>query len=98
MSSAEPNDSDCQTDGVLEVTFGFVVASGNGAVLLEPGREVLNQVTGLIQLAVTAALVQVRDFWGNHHGFAGSQQRLDHPGLCGISLVCNERARLGVRE
>ena len=49
-------------DGAQEISRGLVVARGNGAVLLEPGKEVLNQVTGLIQLAVTAALVAVRDF------------------------------------
>ena len=49
-------------DGAQEVARSFVLARGNGAVLLEPGKEVLNQVTGLIQLAVTAAVVAVRDF------------------------------------
>ena len=39
-------------DGAQEVTCGFVVARGNGAVLLEPGKEVLDQVTGLVQLMV----------------------------------------------
>jgi len=39
-------------DGAQEVTCGLVVARGNGAVLLEPGKEVLDQVTGLVQLMV----------------------------------------------
>ena len=85
-------------DGAQEVARGFVIARGNGAVLLEPGKEVLNQVTGLVQLAVTAGLVPVRDFWGNHHGLAGSQQRLEHPGLRVTILVCNDCIRLGVFE
>ena len=44
-------------DGAQEVTCGLVVARSNGAVLLEPGKEVLNQVAGLVQMAVIAALV-----------------------------------------
>ena len=39
-------------DGAQEVTCGFVVARGNGAVLLNPGKEVLDQVTGLVPLMV----------------------------------------------
>ena len=40
-----------------EVARGLVVARGNGAVLLEPRKEVLDQVTGLVQVAVIGALV-----------------------------------------
>ena len=55
--SIEPNDSASQMDGAQEVTCGLVVACSNGAVLLEPGKEVLDQVAGLVQMAVIAALV-----------------------------------------
>ena len=39
-------------DGAHKVTCGFVAVLGNGAVLLEPGKDVLDQVTGLVQLMV----------------------------------------------
>ena len=64
-------------DGAQEVACGFVVARGNGAVLLEPGKEVLNQMTGLVQLAVIAALVPARTDRRNHHNLACLHQRLD---------------------
>ena len=39
-------------DGTQEVARGLVIARGNGAVLLEPGEKVLNQVTSLAKLAL----------------------------------------------
>ena len=39
-------------DGTQEVARGLVITRGNGAVLSEPGEEVLNQVTSLAQLAL----------------------------------------------
>ena len=51
----------------------LVVTRGNGAALLESGEEVLDQVTGLVQVAVMAALVLARADRRNHHGFAGLQ-------------------------
>ena len=94
MSSLEPNDSGSQMDGAQEVARGLVVAHGNGAVLLEPGKEVLDQVTGPVQVAVIAALVLARADWRNHHGLACLYQWLDHPGLRVIGLICNDRVRL----
>ena len=52
MSSIEPNASGSQMDGAQEVACGLVVARGNGAALLELSKEVLDQMTGLVQLAV----------------------------------------------
>ena len=48
MSSIEPNDSGRQMDGAKEVERRFVVTRGDGAVLLESGKEVLDQVARLI--------------------------------------------------
>ena len=64
-------------DGTQEVVRGLVVARGNGAALLESSIKVFNQVTRLVQVAVIAALMFARGFWGNHHGLARVQQRLD---------------------
>jgi len=43
-----------------EVARSFVVAHGDCAVLLEPGKEVLNQVARLVQVTVMATLVLAR--------------------------------------
>ena len=85
-------------DGTREVARGFVITRGNGAALLEPGEEVLDQVARLVQMAVIAALVPARGFWRNHHGLAGLQQRLDYPGLCVVGLVRDDATRLGALE
>ena len=45
MSSIEPNHSGGQIDSAEEVERGLVVARGDGAVLLESGKKVLNQGT-----------------------------------------------------
>ena len=49
-------------DGAQEVTRSLVATRSNGSVLLEPGEEVLDQVAGLVQVAVIAALVPTRGF------------------------------------
>ena len=57
-------------NGTREVARGFVIARSNGLILLESGEEILDQVARFVQMAVTAALVPARGFWGNHHGLA----------------------------
>lgn len=37
-------------------------------------------------------------YWRNNHGLAGLHQRLDHPLMSVIGLICNDRVRLGVLE
>ena len=54
-------------DGAQEVARCFVVARCNGTVLLEPGKEVLDQVPRFVQVSVMAALVLSRFETGNHH-------------------------------
>ena len=43
-----------------EIACGLVAASCNGTVLFEPGKKVLNQLTCLVQILVTTALVFAR--------------------------------------
>lgn len=85
-------------DGAQEVTCGLVVARDDGAVLLKPGKEVLDQVTRLVQVQVIAALVPARGFRGNHHGLAGLMRRLDHSGLRIVGLVCDDTGTRRVLE
>ena len=73
-------------DGTQQVTRGLVATHSNGSLLLEPDEEVLDQVAGLVQVAVIAALVPARGFQGNHHSLTRFEQRLDDPGLRVISL------------
>ena len=77
-------------DGAQEVARCFVVARCNGTVLLEPGKEVLDQMARLVQVSVMATLVLARFGTGNHHSLARFLQRLDHPLLCVISLVSDD--------
>ena len=73
-----------------EVAGGLVVASRNGAVLLEFGEEVLDEVAGLVQVLVMAALLLARAARWNHHRFASLHQRLDHASLSIVGLVGND--------
>lgn len=52
MSSDHPNDSSDQMDSSKKVACRLVVASGNGAPLLEAGQEVLDDMTRLIEILV----------------------------------------------
>ena len=57
MSSIEPDDGSGEINGSEEVTGRFVVACGNGAILLEFTEEILDQMACLIQLLVVIALL-----------------------------------------
>lgn len=81
-----------------EVACGFVVARGDGAVLLEPGEEVLDQMASLVQMAVVGTLLLACADRRNHHRLAGLAQRLDHAGLRVIGLVGDDGGGLGARQ
>ena len=53
-----------------EVTRRFVIARGDGTVLLESGKKVLDQVAHFVQVPVMAALIPTRFEAGNHLGLA----------------------------
>ena len=57
-------------NGTKEIASGLVIAGGDGAVLLKSGKEVLDQVTGLVQMLVVTALLLARAARGNHDGLA----------------------------
>jgi hypothetical protein len=55
VSSIEPDDSGGEIDGGKEVLPAFVVPCGNGSELLEFGKEVLDEVTGFVEIGVIGA-------------------------------------------
>ena len=64
-------------DRSQEVRGGFVVACGDGAILLEFAEEVLDEVAGLVDLPVVSALGFAIAFGRDHRGFPCRVQRLD---------------------
>lgn len=81
-------------DGAQEVDRGLVVAGGDGPILLELGKEVLDHMSGLVQGAVMFAQLLVGAARGNHHRLAGLKQWLDHPVPGIVGLVGNDCLRL----
>ena len=50
MSSIEPNDGGDEVNCAEEIASGLVIERSDAAVLLEPGKEVLDQMTSLVQM------------------------------------------------
>lgn len=74
----------------------FVVACGDGAVLLESGKEVFDQVVRLAQVEVIAARVLAQADQWNHHCLAGELQRLDYQACALRALSAMTMAAAGV--
>ena len=85
-------------NGAQEVARCFIVARCNSTILLEPDKEVLDQVPRFVQVTIMAALVPARFETGNHHCLTRFLQRLDHPLLCVISLVSDDHGAWRVFE
>src|SRR5258708_1919990 len=66
-----------------EVPGGLIVTCGDGAELLDPTKEVLNQMTSFVQRLVIRPGVLSVLFWRDDDGFPGCLQWLDHP-LVGV--------------
>jgi hypothetical protein len=81
-----------------EVGCNLVVARCHGAVLLQSGKELFDQVSRLVGLAVIASPVAAHAFGRNDHRLSRPLQRPNHPHLGVIGLVGNGRLRLGVLE
>jgi len=78
-------------DGAKEVDGGFVVACSNGTVLLQPGKEVLDQMAGLIQMPVIVTLHGTGTDAGNHHRLTCLNEWRHHPYLSVVGLVGNNQ-------
>ena len=81
-----------------EVAGGLVISRGDGAVLLEPGKEVLDQMARLEQLPVIVAADLPVGLRRDHHGLARGEQRIDDPFLGIERLIGDQRAGLHRRQ
>lgn len=85
-------------DGPQKVARGLVVARGNGPVLLQACKKVLDQMPNLVEVSVILARLFVRCPRRNNHILALVQQRLDQPGVGIVGLVGKDGLRGGVFE
>jgi hypothetical protein len=98
VSSIEPDDGGGEVDRGQEVDGAFVVAGGDGAVLLELGEEILDEVARLVQGLVVGARVLAVGLGRDHGRFARLPQRSDHPLLGVERLVGDQGIRLEPRQ
>src|SRR5215204_3934977 len=98
VSSIEPDESGGEVNAGKEAAGGLVVAGGDGPELLELGKEVLDQVPGLVEVFVKGARY-LAGFarWDDRH-LAGFSQRREHPRVGIERLVGNERLGLKLRQ
>lgn len=75
--------------GSQEVSCGFVIAGGDGAKEFEFGKEVFNQMPGLVEFLVVVPLHLAVGFGRNDGGFSGILQWHQHP-LIGIETFVGE--------
>src|SRR5215204_2322579 len=98
VSSIEPDESGGEVNAGQEASGGFVVAGGDGPELLELGKEVLDQVPGLIEVFVKGARY-LAGFarWDDRH-LAGFSQRFAHPRVGIERLVGDDDIGLDLRK
>ena len=65
MSSVKEDNRSGEVDGSEKADGAFVVASGEGAVLLEFGEEVFNQMAGLIEVRIIRTRLEPIGLGGN---------------------------------
>lgn len=70
MSSAEPNDGGDEIDGGQEVAGGFVIATGDGAELLEFGEKVFDQVARFVEFPIIRGRILAVATGRNHIALA----------------------------
>ncbi len=81
-----------------EISGGFVVAGGDGAILLELAEEILDEVARLVGVFVEIALDFAVALWAGSRAISARKQRLDHP-LVGIEgLVCQQGLGRHIRQ
>src|SRR4051812_30445423 len=97
FSPAHTQDGDELKSG-QEVPRQLIVPCGNSPKVLEFAKEVLNEVAGFIQLPVILPRGFTATPRRNDDLDCGLLQRFDHAFLGVISLVCDHRSRLDVRE
>jgi hypothetical protein len=98
MSSIEPDGYGGEVNTGQEASGGFVIAGGDGPELLELGEEVLDQMSGLVEVCVKGARCRAGIPRWDHGCLAGLGQRFEHPRVGIERLVGNERLGLKLRE
>ena len=98
MSSIKPCHGGSEIDCAEEVSSPFVIASGDGAELLESRKKVLNQVPRLVQGLIVFPWGGSVGFGGNDDDLARLVQRLDYPVISIKGLIGNDGIRLNTRE
>ena len=77
-------------DSSKEVSRGFVVARGDGAILLEPAEEILDEMARLVSLLVELALDLAIALGRDHDRLSPCKQRLDHAFVGIEGFVCQQ--------
>src|SRR5215470_14829854 len=85
-------------DGREKVAGSLVVACGNGSELLEPGKEILDQVASLEQLLVVVSMDLAIGLGRDHHSLASGDEWIDHTLLGVERLVRDQRVSLYRRQ
>ncbi len=75
---------------------GFVMARGNGAILLEFAEETLNQMPLLAKFSVMGTLNHSVTFGGNYRRLPGLSQRIKRPFIGVIRFVGKEGPRFEI--
>ena len=79
-------------DGGEEIALGLIIAGGDGTELLEPGEEVFDQVSRLVEVSVVVARRLAVFFRRDHRGRAGRLQGLDDV-LFGVERLIGDQRR-----
>ena len=98
MSSNQPDDRSGEVNGGQEVVGSFVVTSGDGAILLELGEEVFDQVSSSIECAIPFSTGLTPSSRRNDRVLARGRPRVDHAGIRVIAFVGDQLFRLEHRE
>jgi len=96
VSSIEPDDGSCHVNGTKKRFCQLVIARGDRSILLELGKEILNQMPRFVQLLVVFTRVLAVALRRNHTAFALLLESLNHPLVRIISFVGSHRIGLNV--
>ena len=98
MSSIEPDDGGSEVDRGQEGDGPLVVTGRDGAVLLELGEEVLDEMARLVQGLVVRTPVLAVDLGRDHRLLAHLLQRAENPSLGVERLVGDQNTGLDLRQ
>ena len=85
-------------NGSEEVSLCFIVSRCDCAVELQPGEEILDQMSGFESVTVESSLRRPVGFGRDDGAFSGLRQRFENALVGVISLVCDERIGLHLRQ